>query len=42
VNRTWRPYGTGVTTDELVPEPLLAELRQNPAVMFARPVQFRV
>jgi D-3-phosphoglycerate dehydrogenase len=30
-----------VTTDELVPEEVLAQLRQNAAVMFARAVQFR-
>src|ERR1039458_8659082 len=30
-----------VTTDELVPEPVLAQLRQNAAVMFARSVEFR-
>ena len=30
-----------VTTDELVPEPVLAQLRQNAAGMFARSVEFR-
>jgi D-3-phosphoglycerate dehydrogenase len=30
-----------VSTDELVPEPVLAQLRQNAAVMFARSVEFR-
>jgi D-3-phosphoglycerate dehydrogenase len=30
-----------VSTDELVPEPVLAELRQNAAVMFARSMEFR-
>ena len=30
-----------VSTDELVPEPVLAQLRENPAVMFARSVDFR-
>lgn len=29
-----------VTTDELVPEPILAQLRNHPAVKFARSVQF--
>ena len=30
-----------VTTDELVSKPVLDQLRQNAAVMFARSVQFR-
>ncbi len=30
-----------VSTDELVPEPVLAELRENPAVRFARSVEFK-
>ncbi|MGA2271358.1 MAG: phosphoglycerate dehydrogenase [Bryobacteraceae bacterium] len=30
-----------VSTDELVPEPVLAQLRENPAVKFARSVEFR-
>ena len=30
-----------VTTDETVPEPVLAQLRENPAVRFARSVEFR-
>jgi len=30
-----------VTTDEVVPEPVLAQLRENPAVRFARSVEFR-
>ena len=30
-----------VSTDELVPEPVLAQLRQNAAVKFARSVEFR-
>jgi D-3-phosphoglycerate dehydrogenase / 2-oxoglutarate reductase len=30
-----------VTTDEVVPEPVLAQLRENPAVRFARAVEFR-
>jgi D-3-phosphoglycerate dehydrogenase / 2-oxoglutarate reductase len=30
-----------VTTDEAVPEPVLAQLRENPAVRFARSVEFR-
>jgi|SRR5579871_177749 len=30
-----------VTTDEAVPEAVLAQLRENPAVMFARTVEFR-
>ncbi|HLI84407.1 MAG TPA: phosphoglycerate dehydrogenase [Bryobacteraceae bacterium] len=30
-----------VTTDEPVPEPVLAQLRENPAVRFARSVEFR-
>ncbi|PWT98191.1 MAG: phosphoglycerate dehydrogenase [Terriglobia bacterium] len=29
-----------VTTDEVVPEPVLAQLRENPAVRFARSVEF--
>ena len=31
-----------VSTDELVPESVLAQLRENPAVRFARAVEFRV
>ena len=30
-----------VSTDELVSEPVLAQLRDHPAVMFARAVEFR-
>jgi D-3-phosphoglycerate dehydrogenase len=30
-----------VTTDEIVPEPVLAQLRENPAVRFAQSVEFR-
>jgi D-3-phosphoglycerate dehydrogenase len=30
-----------VTTDEMVPETVLAQLRENPAVKFARSVEFR-
>jgi D-3-phosphoglycerate dehydrogenase / 2-oxoglutarate reductase len=30
-----------VTTDETVPETVLAQLRENPAVRFARSVAFR-
>ena len=30
-----------VSTDELVPEAVLAQLRDNPAVMFARAMEFR-
>ena len=30
-----------VSTDELVPESVLAQLRDNPAVKFARSVEFR-
>ena len=30
-----------VSTDELVPESVLAELRENPAVEFARSVEIR-
>jgi D-3-phosphoglycerate dehydrogenase len=30
-----------VTTDELVPESVLAQLRENAAVRFARSVEFR-
>ena len=30
-----------VSTDELVPEGVLAQLRDNPAVMFARAMEFR-
>jgi D-3-phosphoglycerate dehydrogenase / 2-oxoglutarate reductase len=30
-----------VTTDEIVPEPVLAQLKENPAVRFARSVEFR-
>jgi hypothetical protein len=30
-----------VSTDELVPESVLAELRENPAVEFARAVEIR-
>ena len=30
-----------VSTDELVPESVLAQLRENPAVRFARSVEFK-
>ena len=30
-----------VSTDELAPEPVLAQLRENPAVRFARSVEIR-